>query len=75
VESKLEKFCDFSSVTFFGFVIMLTSLKWCHNKVFKFDFIIISLKNYNLAKLRNFSHQNRKLRGAGDGEFPALGEF
>jgi len=40
-------------MTFFGDVIMTTSLKWCHN-FFKFNFTLISLKNHNLAKSRNF---------------------
>jgi len=31
----MEKFCDVILVTFFGNVIRMASLKWCHNWFFK----------------------------------------
>jgi len=47
--SKMEKSCNASLVTFFGDVTekIITDF-------FKFDFVIISLKNHNLAKSRSF---------------------
>jgi len=41
----------------------------------KFDFVIISLKNHNLAKYGTLCHQYWTLRGAGSGELLALGNF
>jgi len=50
----MENYCDVILVTFFGGVIVMTSLKWRHNWYFRFDFVIISLKKQNLAISRNF---------------------
>jgi len=40
--------------TFFGDVMVMTSLKLRHNYILNFDFIITSFKNHYLAKSRNF---------------------
>jgi len=50
-------------VTLFGDVMAITSLKWRHNWFLKLDFVIISLKNHNLTKLRNFSSPKLKIKG------------
>jgi len=62
----VPKSCDVSLVTFFGDVIMMTSLKWrqnwfvkdrfCHNQFEK--------KTHNLAKSRNFRLPTSKTKGA-----------
>jgi len=44
----------------------MTSLKYVIIDFFKFDFVIFSLKNHNLAKLRNFSSPKLKIKGLGD---------
>jgi len=51
---KLKNFCDVILVTFLDDVMVITSRKWRHNSMLKFDFVIISFKNYYLAKSRNF---------------------
>jgi len=70
-EPKIEKFCDAILATFFGDVITMTSELIFSN----FNFVIISLKNHNLAKSHYFRHQNRRLSGAGGSPTPALGDF
>jgi len=40
----------------------------------KFNFVVISLKKQNLATHVK-GHQNRRLRGAGGGEYAGLGDF
>jgi len=42
--------------------------------ILKFDFVIISLKKYNLAKSRNFRSPKSKLRGA-EVKPPAFADF
>jgi len=49
-----RNFANVILVTFFGDVMVMTSLKWRYNCILEFDFVIISLKNHNLAKSRNF---------------------
>jgi len=49
-----KKFCDVILVLFFGDVMVMTSLKWRHHYILKFNFVIISFKNHHLAKSRNF---------------------
>jgi len=49
-----NKNCDVILVMLFGDVMVMTSLKLCHNYFLKFNFVIISLKKQNLAKLRKF---------------------
>jgi len=55
----VEKFYNIILVTFVVDAVTLTSLKRRHN-YFYFDSVTISLKNHNLAKSRNISHQNWK---------------
>jgi len=40
----------------------VTSLKWRHNYILKFDFVIISFKTNHLAKLRNFKSPILKIK-------------
>jgi len=56
------KICDVNLVTFFGDVITMTSLKWRQNWFFKFDFVIINLKNHNFVKSRNFKSPKSKIK-------------
>jgi len=51
---KLENFCNVNLVTFLGYVMVMTPLEWRHNYTLKFDCVVISFKNHNLAKSRNF---------------------
>jgi len=60
---------------YFGDVIMMMSQKLRHNLFFKFYFLIISLKNLNLDKSRNFRSQYRKLKRVANGEHPAVDDF
>jgi len=54
-EPKIEKSCDVSLVTFFGDVGNDDITEMTSYLIFlKFDFVIISLKNHNLAKSSNF---------------------
>jgi len=46
----LEKFLS----RCFGDVMVMTSLKWRHNYILKFVFVIISFKIHHLSKSRNF---------------------
>jgi len=39
-----KKPCDVILVAFFGDIMVITSLKWRHNYILKFDFVIIGLK-------------------------------
>jgi len=48
----------------FSDVITTTSLKWRHNGFLKLDFVVISLKNHNLANSSSLDHQNQRLKGA-----------
>jgi len=65
--ANLKKICDIILVACFVDVITI---------FLKFDFVIVSLKIHNLAKSRNFmSPILKELRGAGDGEPLALGNF
>jgi len=50
-------------VTFFGDVMAITSLNDVIIDFLKFDFVIISLKKHNLAKLRNISSSKLKIKG------------
>jgi len=50
----VEKCYEVILVTSFDDVIMMTLLNDVITDFFKFDFVIISLKKHNLAKLRNF---------------------
>jgi len=45
---------------YFGDVMVMTSLKWRHKYILKFDFVIIIFKNHHLAKSRNFRSPNLK---------------
>jgi len=49
-----KSFCDVILVTFFGDVMVMTSLLWRRSYILKFDFVIISFKKHYLAKSRNF---------------------
>jgi len=42
---------------------------------FKFKFVIISFKNYNLAKSRNFRSPKSKVKGRWGWRAPALSDF
>jgi len=42
--------------------MVMTSLKWRHNYILKFDFIIISFKNHYLSKSRNFRSPILKIK-------------
>jgi len=64
--------------TFFGDVIIMMLLKGHYKWVLKIDFVIISLKKYNmLAKSRIVKSPTSKVMGvwAGEGEHPALDDF
>jgi len=63
VEARIEKFCDVILVTLFGDVMAITSLNDVIIDFLKFDFVKMSLKNHNFAKLRNFSSPKLKIKG------------
>jgi len=55
-----------------------TSLKWQNGVIIdflKFGFVIISLKKYNLAKLRNFSSPKLKIKGRWGQRAPSAWRF
>jgi len=60
--SKLETFCDVILVAIVGDVFVMMSLKWRHNCICKFDFVIISLKKHNLGKPHNFRSPISKVK-------------
>jgi len=49
-EAQIEKFLW----RYIGNVMLITSRKWRHNYILRFDFVIISFKNHYLAKSWNF---------------------
>jgi len=57
----MEKNCDVILVIFFGDVMVMTSVKLRHNYFLKLDFVIISFKNHNLTKSRNFRSPKLKI--------------
>jgi len=64
----MEKSSDVSLVTFLGDEITMTSLKWRHNWfVYKFDIVIVSLTNHNLAKSCNFRTSKSKIKSGSGG--------
>jgi len=49
-------------VTFLRDVMVITSWKWRHNYILKFDFVIISFKNHYLAKSQKFKSPILKIK-------------
>jgi len=61
---KMEKFCDVSLVTFFGDVIMMTSLKWRHNWFFWSSILSwLVWKNTIWPSHTTSDHQNQRKEG------------
>jgi len=72
---KWKNFVTFL-MTFFGDIMAMTSLKWRHNWFFHVRFCHNQLEKTKLGHVTQLlGNQNRRLRGAGGGELPALGDF
>jgi len=71
-EANWKKFCDVILVTFFGDVVVMTSLKRRHNYIFEVWFVIISFKNHYLAKSWNFKSPILKVKERSGGAWGLL---
>jgi len=59
----MEKLCNVILVMSFVDVMAMTSQNDVITDFLKFDFVTISLKNYNLVKSRNFRSPILKIKG------------